>query len=78
MASDVESARASYDGAPPWVGATWTTRMRSAVTRKLDERFVEAAGVRMRFFGMPIPGSEVPEIRLGPAQGLRLASESGT
>ena len=22
-------ARASHDGAPPWVGATWTTRMRS-------------------------------------------------
>jgi hypothetical protein len=45
--SDVESART--DSAPPW-----TTRMRSAVTRKLDVRFAEAAGVRMRFVSPPM------------------------
>jgi hypothetical protein len=33
--SDAESARASHDGAPPWAGAMWT-RIRAAVTRKLD------------------------------------------
>ena len=52
--SDVESESASYDGAPPWAGPTWTTRMRSALTRKLDVRLVEAAGGRMRFVGLPM------------------------
>ena len=30
--SDVEGSRASGDGAPPWAGATWTARLRSAVS----------------------------------------------
>ena len=29
--SDVESSRASENGAPPWTGAAWTAWMRSAV-----------------------------------------------
>ena len=53
--SDAESGHVSCGGAPPWADATWTTRMRSTVTRKLDVRFVEAAGMRMRFVGLPMP-----------------------
>ncbi len=30
--SDAEGSRAADGGAPPWHGATWTARMRSAVS----------------------------------------------
>ena len=30
--SDVEGSRAAGDRAPPWAGATWTARLRSAVS----------------------------------------------
>jgi hypothetical protein len=52
--TDVESACACYGGAPLSAGATWTTRMRSAVTPKLEMRLVEAAGGRMRFVSLPM------------------------
>jgi hypothetical protein len=38
-------------------GTSWTTRIRSALTRKLDVSLVEAAGVRIRFVGLPMARS---------------------
>ncbi len=60
--------KAFEDGAPQWAGATWTTPMRSAVTRTrtLDARLAEAGSADA--LCRAAHASEVPhtEVRFGP------------
>jgi hypothetical protein len=62
--------KAFYDGAPQWAGETWTTPMRSAVTRTLDARLAEAGSADA--LCRAAHASEVPhtEVRSEPVLSL--------